>query len=289
MRKLIILNLVLFLVACNKQTEIKKENSIKKDTITEIVTIIKKVKKAMEKFEIEKFEKNKDVAGYWIYKNVNGDSYFAEDVGDYYSESIQPKNNPIVIEKAYYRSGILAEKGERFHDNGFFKGIWSEYNEQGILVKETDYDAPYKDFIPWEKVKEYCENKGIDLMAETTLVNRDQKGWYIRYFLNAKDKFHGKIYDSETLAYLELNSEGKVLREYLGFNEESNFIHLAKDNISEGIKGLIIVNNPQNKEQSILEIEEKSSKQTENIMVAIIIGVTVLMASIIIYFKFLKK
>ena len=75
----------------------------------------------------------------------------------------------------------------------------------------------------------------------------------------------------------------------IGFNEESNFIHLATDNIGDGIKGLIIINNPQNKEQSILEIEEKSSKQTENIMIAIIIGVTVLMAIIILYFKFLKK
>ena len=42
-------------------------------------------------------------------------------------------------------------------------------------------------------------------------------------------------------------------------------------------------------QENSLSPEEKSTKQTENIMVAIIIGVTVLMASIIIYFKFLKK
>ena len=287
MKKIVALLLTLCF-ACSKQTDLKKGNIVEKDTITQVVTIIKNGNKTMEKFNIEQFKKNKDVAGYWIYKKENGDSVFTQDTGDEYWEEINPKNSAFTTKNIYYPTGILKMKAVYFHDGGFDINM-KEYNEQGILVKETDYDAPYKDFIPWEKVKEYAENRGIDLMAETTLVDRSQKGWYIRYFLNTKDEFHGKIYDSETLAYIELNREGKVLREYIGFNEESNFIHLAKDNIGDGIKGLIIINNPQNKEQSILEIEEKSSKQTENIMIAIIVGVTVFVASIILYFKFLKK
>ena len=242
----------------------------------------------MEKFDIENFKKNIDDEGYWIYKKENGDAVFAEDAGDEFWEEITPKNSVFTTKNIYYPTGILKMKAVYFHDNGFFKGIWKEYNEQGVLVKETDHDAPYKDFFPWEKVKEYCENREIDLMGRTT-VYRSPGAWGIEYFLKDNQEYRGKIYDSETKVNIGLNSKGEVTTEYLTFREESSFTHLAKDELGDGMKGLIIIENPQNKEQSILEIEEISSKQTENIMVAIIIGVTVLMASIILYFKFLKK
>lgn len=299
MKRIIILYLVLLAFACSKQ----KENNIQnKDSITEVVTIIKNGKKTMEKFDIQKYNENRingktDENGEFvlildngtkIIQGGDGDDESIEKIDRTYYEKIQKKNNPIILQKYYSYTGNLVSKGEQFGSNGFMKGIWSEYNEQGFLVKETDYDAPYKNF-PWEKVKEYCENRNINLMTFRTLVYRGEV-WLIKYSLNENEKYHDKMYDTDTNVNIELNAKtGRVEKEYLTFWEESNFIHLAKDNIGDGIKGLIIINNPQNKEQSILEIEENNTKQTENIMIAIIIGVTVLMASIILYFKFLKK
>jgi hypothetical protein len=246
----------------------------------------------MERFDIEKFKKNKDASGYWIYKKENGDSVFAQDTcGDYWEE-ITPKNSVFTTKSIYYPTGILKMKAVYFHDGGFTRNT-KEYNEQGILVKETDYDAPYKDFS-WEKVQEYCENRGIDLIAERSAVSRG-KLWGIRYSLRETDKYHGKVYDTDTNVNIVLDIKtGKLIREYLTFYEESRFAHLAKDDIeyaTDGtllLKGLMIINNPQNKEQSVQEIEEKSTKQGENIMIAMIIVGTVLLLGVILYVKFLK-
>jgi len=51
------------------------------------------------------------------------------------------------------------------------KGVWKEYDEQGNLIKETDYDAPYK--FAWEDILVLIKERGIDMKHEQFEVGRN--------------------------------------------------------------------------------------------------------------------
>ncbi|WP_165605766.1 hypothetical protein [Flavivirga aquatica] len=51
-----------------------------------------------------------------------------------------------------------------FFPNDFEKGIWKEYDEEGNLIKETDYDAPYK--YTWEDILSFIKKRGIIIIYE---------------------------------------------------------------------------------------------------------------------------
>ena len=45
--------------------------------------------------------------------------------------------------------------------NPFQKGIWYEFDEQGNLIKEMDYDKPFK--FTFEDIVKFCERENIPL------------------------------------------------------------------------------------------------------------------------------
>ena len=66
-----------------------------------------------------------------------------------YQETIKHKNSYFETINRYYKSGKLKVVSQ-FYPDRFQKGIRKEYDEQGNLIKETNYDAPYK--FTWEDI-----------------------------------------------------------------------------------------------------------------------------------------
>ena len=56
-----------------------------------------------------------------------------------------------LFKQFYWRNGNIHLKGLQWN---FRKGIWYEFDMDGNLVGQTDYDAPYA--FTWEDVLEFC-------------------------------------------------------------------------------------------------------------------------------------
>ncbi|WP_211660307.1 hypothetical protein [Pedobacter nototheniae] len=70
-------------------------------------------------------------------------------------------NSYLMISKAYFNNGNIKAKGLGFNADGFQKGIWYEFNENGQLIKETDYDKHYK--FTFEDILKFCEREHIEV------------------------------------------------------------------------------------------------------------------------------
>lgn len=60
----------------------------------------------------------------------------------------------------YYTSGKLKTEGQNFYGREI--GVWKNYDENGSLVEETDYDAPFKFSI--EALSIEMKKRGVDIM-----------------------------------------------------------------------------------------------------------------------------
>ena len=70
------------------------------------------------------------------------------------------KNSYFTIFKEYYKSGRINKKGLKFNVwGGFNFGTWYEFDEQGKLIKEIDYDKPFK--FTFEDLLKFCEKEKI--------------------------------------------------------------------------------------------------------------------------------
>jgi len=150
MKKIIYLSLLLLLTNCKAQHNHKKNTKIKT-------------------FDIATFEKNKDENNEYIfYINDSIIIKQSDDVYEYY-EKVKDQNSYFYTINRYYKNGILKLTGKHFLNN-FQKGIWKEYDEQGNLIKETNYDAPYK--FTWENVLDFIKMRDIDMTSRQFQVIR---------------------------------------------------------------------------------------------------------------------
>ncbi|MGV0925395.1 hypothetical protein [Empedobacter tilapiae] len=63
--------------------------------------------------------------------------------------------------KVYNRNGNILAKGLTLNLpwSTFRKGIWYDFDEKGKLIKETNYDEPYK--FTFEDILKFCEKENI--------------------------------------------------------------------------------------------------------------------------------
>lgn len=76
--------------------------------------------------------------------------------------SKETKNNVyFTITKSYYLNNNIKKKGLFFNVSwgGFKKGIWYEFDEQGNLKKETNYDKSYQ--FNFDDILTFCKKNGI--------------------------------------------------------------------------------------------------------------------------------
>ncbi len=168
----------------------------------------------MKTFDIETFEKNKNHLN--EYKFIDNDSTVtiqSDDDYEYY-ETINPKKSFFQTINRYYKNGKIKLEGEIF-EHFFQKGTWKEYDEQGHLIKETDYDAPYK--FTWEDILKLIKDRKLDMNAYGFEVSRsfgfgrqeettEEPFWAITHNISEEDMLLGVIIiDGVT---------GKIIKEY---------------------------------------------------------------------------
>jgi hypothetical protein len=155
MKLIIVYTLLISLCCCEanirKESAIKQENqTIKQDT-------------TMERFDKIKFDANK-VDGEYNFTLQNGlqvrQLKFGEDSYVEYSKYAGATKEML---KEYFASTLfLKTKGETFYGSRI--GTWQEYDESGKLLKETDYDKPYKYSIA--ELNEDMKKMGLEIMKQ---------------------------------------------------------------------------------------------------------------------------
>ncbi|WP_376777380.1 hypothetical protein [Flavobacterium covae] len=124
------------------------------------------ITKDFEKFDYDFFNKNKktdeneSIKFYYVEKTLDDGTYIEMYEGVY--KEIK-KGNYFKIIKTFYKSnGNILVKGLTLNNNIQCKiGTWYEFSEDGKLIKETNYDAPYK--FTFEQVLQFCEKEKIPL------------------------------------------------------------------------------------------------------------------------------
>lgn len=158
MTKTIKFLLLLFcLQSCKSQTtqNNKLENNIKKDSIMYPI-----VTKDFETFDNYRYENRKDKNTSVLREFLQDGTYIELDgLGDIKQSWETPKDSYFKISKYYYKNKNIKNKGLGFNSGGFPKGIWYEFDEQGNLIKEIDYDKYYK--FTFEDILKFCEREKI--------------------------------------------------------------------------------------------------------------------------------
>jgi hypothetical protein len=200
MKTLLILLISALLHSCNGQN--KKELLKQEETILKQDTI-------MKTFDIETFNKNKNNLNDYHFTLENGTIVWQHANKGGYWETLKTKDSIFESYFGYYENGKLKTTiDKRFPNNSLSIGILKEYNQQGILIKETDLDKPYT--YTWEDVKTYLQNHGVtDFEKDVFNIRRwsDEKRtfWEIQ--------FTGKYKKEEGKFVIEL--DGKTGEEIL--------------------------------------------------------------------------
>lgn len=124
----------------------------------------------MKTFDIENFNKNKNHLNHHSFIKNDSTSVKQSRWQFGFEEIITKKDNLISTYYKYYESGKLKIEGD-FFPNDFEKGIWKEYDEQGKILKETNYDALYK--FTWEDILEFITKRKIDINGNNFEVGRN--------------------------------------------------------------------------------------------------------------------
>ncbi|MGV0925394.1 hypothetical protein [Empedobacter tilapiae] len=145
MKNLIILLVLNIMLACQSQN-------------IKIITPI--VDNKFETFDniqsIVKFDKNQDVLRTFL-PNGNYIEILIFSTGKQYDETY--KDSYYSLTKIYFPNGNIKAKGISFNGTGFSSGIWYDFDEEGKLVKETNYDEPYQ--FTFEDILKFCEKENI--------------------------------------------------------------------------------------------------------------------------------
>lgn len=87
-----------------------------------------------------------------------------------------PTDSYFSIYKEFYNNKSIKQKGLQFNLNtgsSFLKGSWYEFDESGKLIKETDYDKPFK--FTFEDILKLCEKENITVDKGPIL---QSTGWH---------------------------------------------------------------------------------------------------------------
>ncbi len=133
-------------------------------------------KKSMNTFDIKTFKKNKIGSEYNFIKDDTIDIRQLE-WEDEYEEIIKTKNSYFEIYKSYYKNGKIKMLVERFPNK--FVNFIKEYDENGNLIKETDYDKGFN--YTWEDLLKFLKEREIKIIDRNTTIRKDEGRWHVWY------------------------------------------------------------------------------------------------------------
>ncbi len=133
----------------------------------------------MRTFDIEVFNENKNHLDEYDF-NLEGGIKVSQrkDIDEYY-ETIQSDNSYFQTINRYYLNGKLKATVKDFPNN-FFHGTYKEYDEEGNLIKETDYDKEFE--FTWEQLLKLLEERNVDIRdADNTTIRKQNGNWRFDY------------------------------------------------------------------------------------------------------------
>lgn len=122
-----------------------------------------------EALNINAFEKHQ-VDGVWQYTDHQGNNVQVQKDADEYWETITGKETLFTQRNDYYANGQLKVSGQYFRGDGFAKGVWIYYDQNGRIIKTEDKDIAFKKH-PWEAVLSYLKKNRVNLLDKLTRVN----------------------------------------------------------------------------------------------------------------------
>ena len=132
----------------------------------------------MKKFDIKTFNKHKTHLNRYIDTLNNGTIIKQSESIGFYNEIIKSEKSYFQKINRYYKTGNLKLTGEYLY-NSFKKGIWKEYNENGKLIKETDYDKDFE--YTWEDLVKLLKERKVDIQGRYTYIQKEEGNWRIWY------------------------------------------------------------------------------------------------------------
>lgn len=266
MKKIILLSLLFITFCCKpqskKQTEVEKiihynmENKLEYNKL---------VNKDFEKFDIKRFDENKDEAEDYVYFLNDGTRIreFGDKESGYFSE-LTTNNSIIMVIKVFSNSGSIMNKYPAIKGSECPLGIQYDFDEKGKLIKSTDLDEPYKLTI-------------ADMLHFLKKSNAD----FDRYFsINRVFDENIKI-GTWTLIFdgTYKNNQGKYLIE---IDDKTNEIqYVAKITGKEGEKEIL-----KNTKKEALLIDEDNSEKNNNLIVMGLIFLALLLIFGVLFYKF---
>ena len=136
-----------------------------------------------KKLDIQAFERHQ-ADGVWQYTGPQGAQVLIQKGDKEYWQDSTEKGDYFTHSSRYYLSGHLKFTGMYFHDGGFAKGIWIDYDQNGKVIKTEDQDTPYKKY-PWEQVLAYLKKNQVNILDKLTRVTNASGNngtfWYLSW------------------------------------------------------------------------------------------------------------
>ncbi|AKU69329.1 hypothetical protein [Prevotella fusca] len=135
----------------------------------------KQMETTSEKIDTLLFQMNRGNNNEYMYRTGQWQvlQRYMSDNNVYYYYERKLKDGELVEEyRRFFSSGKLNVRGFSYKNHGFPIGVWSEYNEDGILIREIDKDEPFKNY-PWNEVRLFMEKEyHVDFFDKHTIVHR---------------------------------------------------------------------------------------------------------------------
>ncbi|WP_159289301.1 hypothetical protein [Tenacibaculum maritimum] len=135
----------------------------------------------MKKFDIIRYKQKKqrtpEYDGYYL-KDSTYIRQFGNKNSGYTEYETPPPPAIFQIYREFHTNGNLKLEGETF-PNDFNKGIWKEYDQDGKLIKETDYDKGFD--YTWEDLLKLLKEREVDIKHRYTTIRKDEGEWWVYY------------------------------------------------------------------------------------------------------------
>ncbi len=134
--------------------------------------------KSSDTFDIEKFNRLEKGGEY---RDTLQDGTVIRRISsevDFIEFETPPPPSILRVSRSFHLNGNLKMKGMSYRSDEDL-GIWREYDEQGNLIKEENYDEGYD--YSFEDVVKFLRIRGVDLFGKYTSIRRNDGVWEVSY------------------------------------------------------------------------------------------------------------
>lgn len=266
MRKIILLSLLLTSFNCKPQTtKLTKLEKTKHIEMENEKFDSKLIDRNFEIFDIKNFYNNNIEGVGKTYELPNGNQIEegAGDDGSWFLRNETQKNSIFTQYKLYYSTGNIKEKWKTF-GNGCAIGLGFEFDNNGKIIKEIDFDKPFK--LTVNDILKFLKKSNAD---------------FDRYFSVNRVYDENKKTGTWTLIFdgTYKSNQGKYLIE---IDDKTNEIqYVAKITGKEGEKQIL-----KNTKKEALLIDKDNSEKNNNLIVMGLIFLALLLIFGVLFYKF---